>query len=343
MGLVLPIVDLDAFVRAHRLEWDRLDHLVRRARRPGRLTGAEVDELVDLYQRTATHLSMLQSAGADAALLGKVSSLVARARTAVAGSRQAGWSDVVRFLAQDFPATLYRTRWWWGTVMVVCLAVGTAWGAYVAGNPEVQSSLVDAQQARDLVERDFENYYSSDPAGDFAARVFTNNAFIAAGCIASGVLLGLPVIYLLYTNMVSIGVVGGVMVANDRADLFFGLITPHGLLELTSVFVAGGLGLKFGWTVVDPGLRRRGDALAEEGRALVFAALGLTLLLFVSGLIEAFVTPSGLPTWTRIAIGVLAETLFLLWVFVLGRRAYGVGARGDIGRDVAGDVLPTAG
>ena len=50
-------------------------------------------------------------------------------------------------------------------------------------------------------------------------------------------------------------------------------------------------------------------------------ALGLVVVLFVSGLIEAFVTPSGLPTWVRIGIGVLAEAAFLAYVIVFGRRA----------------------
>jgi hypothetical protein len=77
-------VDLDAYVAAHSGQWARLESLVRRASRPRRLSGAEVDELVDLYQRTATHLSVVQSAGPDAALVGRLSSLVARARSVVA-------------------------------------------------------------------------------------------------------------------------------------------------------------------------------------------------------------------------------------------------------------------
>ncbi len=50
----------------------------------------------------------------------------------------------------------------------------------------------------------------------------------------------------------------------------------------------------------------------------------------VSGAIEAFVTPSGLPTWARIGIGVLAELVFLAYVFVIGRNAAHHGYTGDI-------------
>jgi hypothetical protein len=52
-------VDVDAFVLTHRGTWDRLEQLIKRRRS---LTGAEVDELVELYQRVSTHLSMLRSA-----------------------------------------------------------------------------------------------------------------------------------------------------------------------------------------------------------------------------------------------------------------------------------------
>jgi uncharacterized membrane protein SpoIIM required for sporulation len=120
------------------------------------------------------------------------------------------------------------------------------------------------------------------------------------------------------------------MVANDRAGLFFGLIMPHGLLELTAVFVAAGAGMRLGWQWIDPGPRPRSVALAQEGRAAVTIALGLVVVLAVSGVIEAFVTPSGLPTWARITIGALALVGFLAYVGVYGQRAEGAGATGDI-------------
>ena len=114
------------------------------------------------------------------------------------------------------------------------------------------------------------------------------------------------------------------------------------MLELTAVFVACGLGLKLGWTVVDPGRRTRTAALAEEGRALISGALGLALVLLVSGIIEAFVTPSGLPPGARLAIGVVAEAAFLTYVFTLGRRAHRAGVTGDLTGDLRGDAAPTA-
>ncbi len=336
-------MDLDAYVAAHRAEWDRLEQLLSRAQRPRRLTGAEVDELVELYQRAATSLSVVQTRARDPQLVARLSSLVARARGTVTGAGSAGgWRDVARFLRADFPAICYRTRRWWGGAALAFVLVSTALGAWVAGDPAVQLAIGDPEEVRQLVEEDFEDYYSSAPAQEFAAQVFTNNAYVAAQAILLGALLGIPIPYVLLVNAVNVGVSGGLMAANGRADLFFGLILPHGLLELTAVFIASGLGMRLGWTVIDPGRRTRSAAMAAEGRALVSGALGLALVLLVSGVLEAFVTPSGLPTAVRVGIGVLAEAVFLAYVFGPGRRAHRAGVTGDVSAERAGDALPTA-
>ena len=133
----------------------------------------------------------------------------------------------------------------------------------------------------------------------------------------------------------------GLMISHDKGGLFFSLITPHGLLELTAVFVAGGVGLRLFWSWVEPGDRSRPQAIAREGRTAGTVALGLVAVLLVSGVIEAFVTPSGLPTWARIGIGVLAEAAFLTYVFTLGRWAVRRGEIGDLAAQDVGDVVPT--
>ncbi len=341
--LVCPLVDLDVFVARHSGEWVRLDQLIKQASSPRRLSGEQVDELVDLYQRTATHLSTVQSGGGDPVLVGRLSSLVARGRSAVTGTRRGALRDVARFFTVDFPAVLYRARWWWLGTTVFFLVISVALTAYLLTHPDQRNQIATPEQVRQLVDHDFQDYYKQAPAQDFAAKVFTNNAFIALMTIASGLLLGVPVLFLLYQNAVNVAIDAAFMIAGDRTQLFFGLILPHGLLELTTIFVSAGLGLKLGWTVVDPGRRTRGQALAEEGRALVIGGLGTTVMLFVSGLLEAFVTPSGLPTWARIGIGVSAELFFLWVVFFLGRRAVKAGVTGDLDLELRGDTLPTSG
>src|ERR1700755_2614366 len=108
-------MDVDAFVLAHRDSWDRLERLVKKRRK---LTGAEVDELVELYQRVSTHLSLVRSTSSDSVLVGRLSTLVARARSAVTGAHAPLWSEFIRFWTVSFPVVAYRAwRWWLGTAV----------------------------------------------------------------------------------------------------------------------------------------------------------------------------------------------------------------------------------
>lgn len=334
-------MDLDVFVTAHRIEWDRLDHLLRRGRR---LTGAEADELVELYQRTATHLSLLQSSTPDPVLTARLTQLVARARSTVTGTRRATWRDATRFLTSGFPAAVYRSRHWWIPTAVLSTLLAAVIGWWIGTHPEVQSAIAAPDDLRRLTSPggEYETYYSSHPAASFAAQVWTNNAQAAAVCLVLGAFLGIPVIWILFVNVLNLGIGIGLMSSAGRLDTFLGLILPHGLLELTAVFVAAGTGLRLGWAVIDPGPQSRRSALAKQGRAAMGMAIGLALVLFVSGLIEGFVTPSGLPTWARIAVGIAAELAFLGYVYILGGRAARAGDLGDLDPTERSVELPVA-
>jgi uncharacterized membrane protein SpoIIM required for sporulation len=330
-------VDLDAYVAEHAAEWRRLEDLVKRRR----LSAHEADELITLYQRTATHLSAVQSRTPDPALIGRLSRLVSRARAAVAGSSAPAWKSVLTFFTTTFPVAVYRAWPWWCAVATTSSVVAFGLIAYIGGHPELAARLGTDEQIKQLVEHDFADYYSEYAAQSFALKVWTNNALVSAVCLVSGIVL-LPVVYMLYENIVNAGVIGGVMVAYGRGDVFFGLITPHGLLELTAVFVAAGVGLRMGWSwIAPPPGRLRTEALAESMRSAVMVALGLVVVLLISGVIEAFVTPSSLPTWARITIGAVAFASFLGYVLFFGRRAAKSGATGDLDAEFRGDVAPT--
>ncbi len=307
----------------------------------GGCQGPEIDELVGLYQQVTTQLSAVRAASHDPALIARLSTLVARARAAVTGAHTPAWRDIGRFVLVSFPVTAYRARWWWLGSAAGSLAVALLIGWWVARSPRVQAGIAAPVQIRQLVGHDFRGYYSQYAATSFAARVWTNNIWVAAQALVFGILLGIPTLIVLLQNAFNVGVDGGLMFAYGRGSEFFGLILPHGLLELTAVFLAAGAGLRLGWCVIDPGPRPRGQALASAGRAAIGLALGLIVVLLVSGVIEAFVTPSPLPTWARILIGIGAEAIFLSYVIVFGRRALRADQAGDI--EMTPDTLPVAG
>lgn len=330
-------MDLDSYIIRHGTDWDRLEELTQKR---GDLTGAEADEVVELYQRVSTHVSVVRSSASDPVLESRLSALTANARSLVTGVSPPLLPAIATFFVVGLPAALYRTRAWWITVGLCCIAVITIVAYRVINEPGLATSLLDEAEVKQLVEHDFANYYSENPAADFAFQVWVNNALVTANCLVLGVAI-LPVLVVLWVNMSNTGVIAGFMINAGRADVFYGLLLPHGLLELTIIFVAAGAGLRLGWTWIAPGLRTRGRAIAEEGRAAAGIALGLALWLGISGAVEGFVTPSTLPAWARLAIGGLVWVAFLSYVFILGRRAVRAGATGDLDSRELEATVPT--
>ncbi|MEJ5914108.1 stage II sporulation protein M [Pseudokineococcus sp. 1T1Z-3] len=322
----------------HEPTWQRLEVLLRR----GRTTGADADELVRLYQRTATHLSQLQAESPDPVLVSRLSRLVGQARHRLGGVREPAWRELARFVLVSFPVAVYRTRWLTVAIGVLFCLVGAAVATWVATDPAVLAALGSEADARQYVENDFVEYYSQNTAASFAGQVWTNNARIAALCIALGI-AGFPVVYLLAVNAIAVGQAAGLLFAYDRGAVFFAFILPHGFMELTAIFVAGAAGLRIFWAWVAPGARTRADSLATEGRALFTVALGLVGVLAVSGVVEGFVTPAPWPTWLRVGVGLAVLLAFVVYVGVLGRRGVAAGETGDLRADEVGDVAPTRG
>jgi uncharacterized membrane protein SpoIIM required for sporulation len=324
-------VDIDAFSAVNGDKWARLYVLAYKRR----LDGSEADELLRLYQTTSAHLSLIRSVAPESGLSASLSATLAQARTRFTGARSNFMDDLARFFVIALPAALYRIRWltvWCG--LAFCLVAG-AYALWIATSPDALRALGSDATVKQYVERDFVDYYSENPAASFAGAVWTNNAWIAAQAVALGI-TGFWVPMILFSNAQGLGIAAGVFAAVGKSDVFFSYILPHGLMELTAVFIACAAGLKIFWAIVSPGPRTRGQAVAAEGRSLITVALGLVVVLFVSGLVEGFVTPSSLPVWAKITIGAAVLAAYWTYVLVWGRRAYRSGASGDLDSADAG-------
>jgi uncharacterized membrane protein SpoIIM required for sporulation len=331
-------MDLDALTAARREEWARLDELSRTRH----LSGAEVDELVSRYRAASADLADAKTSAGRSLQGDHISTMLARARLRLTGAPENVLRQIPRFFVLQLPAALYRVRWATLVIALAFIAVGTVVALWVSRDPALVASLGSRAQLEQYAENEFTEYYSENPAAVFAGTVWTNNAWIAAQCVMFGV-TGIWPVMVLVQNAVGVGTAAAVMTAFDRADVFVLYILPHGLLELTCIFVAGAAGLQIFWAWVAPGPRTRGEALASAGRSLATIAIGLVLALAVAGLIEGFVTAQPWPWPVKIGIGAAALALFVFYMVVVGRRAHRLGETGDLTEYEAGTPTLVAG
>ncbi|GAB3133530.1 stage II sporulation protein M [Marisediminicola antarctica] len=324
-------MDLDAYSAAHRDEWERLARLGKQRQ----FSGAESDELIERYQSGTAQLSAIKSTAGRSSQGDRLSLYLSRARLRFTGASANVLSQLPAFFLLQLPAALYRVRWVTLVVALVTALIALLTAVWFIQNPALLAGLGPESVRRQYAEEEFVGYYSANPEGSFAGQVWTNNAFIAAQCVAFGI-IGVWVPSVIVQNAMGLGQSAAVMNEFGRLGDFFLYISPHGQLELYSVFVAAAAGMMIFWAWIAPGPRTRGEALAEDGRALFTIAIGLVFALLVSGIIEGFVTRQDWPWVIKIGIGAIALVSFLLYQWMLGGRAWRAGQTGDLDEFEAG-------
>ncbi len=317
-------MDLDAYSAAHREEWDELVRLG--AKRS--FTGEEADELIERYQSGASQLSAIKTSVGQSLQGDRLSLALSRARLRFTGAGRNVASQLPRFLGVQLPAALYQLRWLTLAVAGGSAVVAVLYGLWAVSTPGVLAAF-GSDSSRAQYVKDFVDYYSNNPASSFTGKVWTNNAFITGQSIAGGI-TGFYAPYVMFTNAQNVGLSAALLGSQGHLDTFFLYIAPHGQLELYSVFTGGAAGMAVFWAWIAPGARTRGQALAEQGRALFTVAIGLIGSLLVSGIIEGFVTKQPWPWPVKIGIGSVALAAFLVYQWVVGRRAHRAGQTGDL-------------
>ena len=330
----------ERFVRTHRQMWQRLSELVNQAQksRLHSLSDDELHEMGVLYRRAASDLARAKTrystTNSGRELVRSLNDLVLRAHTQVYSAPPPQALNAVHFLLQGFPAT-FRRHW-----RVIALAAvfmflpGFLSYLTVVFNPDSATIFVPDSAIQEVQKRadkkiiggwgartEFEGLVASSAT---SSMIMTNNIRVTIMAVAFGVTAGIGTAVVLLINGLMVGGLAGVA-TNVNADLlFWAVILPHGVLELTAICIAGGAGLMIGRALWSPGDLPRRDALKVAGVEAVQLLAGVAVLLIIAGLIEGFITPLPLPPLLKLAFALGTTVALVLYLAPRRTRAIGV-------------------
>lgn len=306
-------MDLDSYIAKHRAEWTALDGAVSRSYQ-GAHAGADITEMIRLYLRVSSHLAEVQSRYHDPALVDYLNGLVARAHAAIYGTEARSLRGALALFGARYREALRRTVPHILVVTALLFGIGLAVGVWVATSQEARVGLLPPA-AREALERADGSVAIDVGSPEISAYIFQNNVQVAFLAFALGITLGIGTLFVIVQNAALIGVLAGAAQAAGKADVFWALVLPHGFLELLAICIAGGAGLRIGWSIVDPGDRLRATALAEEARDAVLVVIGVIPAFLIAALIEGFATGrTGMPI-LEIALGASVAAAYVVFLF----------------------------
>jgi uncharacterized membrane protein SpoIIM required for sporulation len=334
-------VDVNRFIHEGRPSWQELEELLRHLEAHGwpGLGLERARRFAKLYRAASSDLIRARTATADAAVVDYLNDLVARTYAAVYSGRAARARAVLAFFWSEFPA-LVRAE-----ARMVLLAAATLLGGGLVGataialDPSNASLLLPPGHAEmspiERVARDEQGEeHEGGQAAAFSGFLFTHNMQVAFFAFALGITFGAGTLLLLFYNGLPVGALAAQYHLAGKGLFFWAWILPHGIPELTSVFIAGGAGLVVGRALVAPGRLPRSVALVEAARRAVRLVLGVAPLLCTAGLIEGTISQMHAPLMpyaAKLVFGACVAVALAAYLALGGRAARGT-------RDVPGSV-----
>ena len=308
---------IEKFIESRRPRWERLERLLHSLEKgKGRtLQPSDLPVVGRLYREATADLARLQAFQQKGALpdelLDYLNHLVARAHGQIYRSPTPGWTKLLRFLGSTFPQTFRSTAFWTLSAFAIFL-LGATYG-FVAGlNDDTFIPLVAPPHLIQQVEGGkvwFDSILAVRPLA--SSSIMTNNISVTFLAFALGITLGLGTVYIMAFNGLLLGTLAALCHLHGLSVDFWSFVLPHGVIELTAIFIAGGGGLLLGSALIVPGDLSRKEALIQRGRKSVQLILGCIPLLIFAGVVEGFFSPAHLPPWIKFL------TAGLLFVFLL--------------------------
>ena len=333
-------MDLHGFIEERRPNWRRLEALLDQAERTGfKLSAKEANELGLLYRRASADLCRAQARTANAEVLRYLNGLVARAYGQIYSGRKFRLAELLFFFTDQFPA-LVRARARAVLLAAALLLAGLAFGFAAASLDEDARHFLVPESTREVTRKLDEvvqqhRARTLTPADSAltSSAIMTNNIRVCFMAFALGITFGFGTGVSLFYNGLLVGVLAAYFHRADYALHFWALILPHGVIELSAIFIAGAAGLTLGGALLDPGDLGRAQALRARGADAVRMVMGTVPMLVVAGAIEGFLTPQGaIPDTAKITFAAFTA-LLLAWYFA---------PRGTARRLLAGTAAPGA-
>ena len=301
--------------------WSRLETLLRQSDADVRLlTPDDLREMGFLYRSVMNDLARMRVRPEYAHLMPYLNNLAQRCHGRVYQSPATRFADIWEFLLISFPQCFRRNA---GFIFAAFLlfALGTLMALMtVKADPETATYFLPPQIIEELRSGTLWTDHKSAALSE-SSFLMTNNIRVAINAYAGGILFGIGALVLMFHNgMFAFGGPLAVTQMHGMDDELLQFVLPHGVIELTTIFIAGGAGMLIGYALLFPGNMPRWTAVRQRAWESMVLMMGCVPLLVLAGIIEGMISLNpavGAPL--RILISALSAIFLIIYLGFAGR------------------------
>ncbi len=297
--------------------WSRLEQLLERVTSKGfkSLTRSELQELSLLYRQIAADLAALREDPGSVHFARYLNQLLARAHNTIYSAHRASPAAMIDYFWSAYPRIFRQNLSYCLAAFFIFLGSAAVGVALTYHDPDFKVKILGPQMVETIERHEMWTHSIVGIKPVASSAIMTNNMGVAFMSFAAGITGGIGTIYMMIFNGLLIGVIGTACWFAGMSLQLWSFVAPHGVLELPAIFISGGAGLRLAYGLLFPGFLPRRESVARAGTEAVKLLLGTIPILVIAGVIEAFVSPTGLAVPLKFGLAGALFVLLLTYLF----------------------------
>ncbi len=287
----MKILKQDQFIKKHSASWTTLKDTVELLDKKGmaKLESKQLRQFLHLFRQASHQLAYARTHFPNSEVVSYLNALVGRAHNHIYAVKKSSFSELFYYFRFGFPKQVKNLSFYIITSFLIFM-LGFGISIILVKISPQNSSYFLPQAMIDSID------WSMDTSSQWdyplmSSYITVNNISVSLRAFAFGITLGIGTIYILFFNGALLGALTGLVYHFGAPMNYWSLILPHGIIELTAIFISGGAGLVIARSILIPKEYSRKHSIIKASKDAVSLMLGVALLLVVAGIIEGFFTP----------------------------------------------------
>lgn len=303
------------FLTTHSATWHQLENYCLRLHSHGTksLSSQEIKDFLNLFKLTSHHLAYAQTHYKDSRVVPYLNNLVSQCHTFIYAVPKVNLFSSFKSLLHDYHNLLaqYKAYILFACFIFLCGGFLSFFMIYL--NPSNAPLFLDPDTIESI-----SNQSTSGPIETWnypmmSSYIMVNNITVALKAFVLGITFGIGTAYVLFNNGLMLGSFTALFYLYGQPLSYWSLILPHGVMELSAIFIAGGAGFILAKSLLIPGPLMRKYSLIQGGRQSLRLMGGVILLLIIAGLIEGFFTPLPISVDAKLLFAFLTALLLVFY------------------------------
>lgn len=293
--------------------WKELESLSNVVNKKGikSLSSKDVKRFLHLFRQSSHHLAYARTHYPKSSVVEYLNSLVGRCHNHIYAVKKVPSREFFKYISYGFPKLLKEYKW----------SIITSFSFFAIGlllslllvlyNPDNAGLFLPANMAENI-----KGGKSGGGAWNYplmSSYIMYNNISVSLKAIVFGITLGIGTIYVLFINGTVLGALTGIVYLYGDPVNYWSLILPHGIIELTAIFISGAAGLIIAKSILLPGEYTRGHSLIDGAKKAVSLIMGIIIMLVIAGIIEGFFTPLKISEASKLLFAALTGVVLTLY------------------------------